>query len=111
MNRYYNTKWTREDKMGSEINGQKSHNISKISTASFVLVVGGIIAYVVNSTILKVPPLMTLIMLLWIIGLALGLIDIIKKERRKILSYITVLISGIPLLIALFIIAFYNNIP
>lgn len=38
---------------------------------------------------------------LWVIAFTVGLIDILKKERKKVLSIITVAVSGVP--IALFL--------
>ena len=85
--------------------------ISRISIISSVLLFVSIIGYLINLLILKKTIIMSLILILWVTSLILGIVDILSKGRRKILSLITVIVSGIPLAIVVVIVIMYSNIP
>ena len=85
--------------------------ISRISIISSVLLFVSIIGYLINLLILKKTIIMSLILILWVTSLILGIVDILSKGRRKILSLITVVVSGIPLAIVVVIVIMYSNIP
>jgi hypothetical protein len=77
--------------------------ISRLSIASFILLLAGILFYcttyivAVISSIDKKPVLMEGAFALWISALTLGIIDLVKKDRNKVLSIISVTVSAIPI--------------
>jgi hypothetical protein len=97
--------------MNNEIVNPGSLKISRISVISVISLIVGMCVYFLNFIISasgyitksKEPLLMVLPLTLWMIAFVLGLVDIFKKERRKILSIIIVVISGIPLALFLLI--------
>lgn len=91
--------------MSNEIVNPSSLRISRISVISAITLIAGISAYFLSFIIAasgyivksREPFLMVLPLVLLITAFVLGLIDIFKKERKKVLSIIIVVISGIPL--------------
>lgn len=77
--------------------------ISRLSIASFVSMLLGIFIYCTTfiaaaiGFIDKKPVLIEGAFVFWISALILGIIDLIKKDRHKVLSIIAVTVSAVPI--------------
>jgi hypothetical protein len=76
---------------------------SKLCIASLVLAILGVINYLNGFVIAqyipkdKEPYIMMLTLVFWVSGFVLGVIDLFKKRRRKVLSIVAIIINGLPL--------------
>lgn len=77
--------------------------ISRLSIASFICMLLGIFVYCTNfiaaaiGFINKKPVLIEGAFVFWIVALILGIIDLVKKDRKKVLSIIAVTVSAVPI--------------
>lgn len=87
-------------------------NYSKIGKLSFAVCLLGFLAYFLSYVIIgnmsipkeKEPYFMIVPLISWAISFTLGITDIRRKNRKKLLSIISIVLCGIPLF---FIVAVY----
>jgi ABC-type dipeptide/oligopeptide/nickel transport system permease component len=99
--------------MNNESTQIKALTHSKLGILSFVLAILGVALYGSAQllSILKIVSLQTaqyimfLCILAWLISLFIGVLDLFKKNRRRLLSVIAVIISFIPLFLFTLLIA------